>query len=217
MQKIDKSQATLPASYKKWLAQDAEADKNFRHYYDDIVMNLYKCQSGVCAYTEAFICPAELYETDNWIKGKYIIPDEAEFTRVDHRGELDHFDPSEKNLHYWNWDNLFMIDAKINSIKSNKPAHPYLKPDLAAYSPEEYFEYDDQTHRFIPHTDINDHNIFSQIKYMIDEVLCLNHGVIRKDRENYINELKDKKLRGQAFVVDRFFTSVKWIVLQGDI
>lgn len=220
MQKIDKSKVTLPAKYTTWLAiedKGKEANKNFRDHYDDIVMNLYKCQKGVCAYTEAFICPPALYADNNWVTGNYIIPNEAEFSRVDHRGELDHFDPQNKNVKYWNWDNLFMIEAKINSIKSNKQVFRYLKPDLEDYSPEKYFEYDDQTHRFIPNTDINDANIVAEIKYMIDEVLCLNHGVVRKDRENYINELKDKKQRGQEFIIDRFFTSIKWVVLEEGI
>lgn len=180
-------------------------------------MNLYKCQQGVCAYTEAYICPMELYEVNNWKTGKYIIPDEAEFSRVDHRGELDHFDPENKKVQYWNWDNLFMIEAKINSVKSNKEVFHYLKPDLNDYTPEKYFEYDDQTHRFIPNTDINDEKVVLEIKYMIDEVLCLNHGVVRKDRENYINELKDKKQRGQELIIDRFFTSVKWTVLEEEV
>ncbi len=213
MQKIEKKQTLLPAKYAAWLVVKQE-NKNFRHHYDDIIMNLYKCQKGVCAYTEAFICPAELYAENNWITGAYIIPDQNEFTRVDHRGELDHFDPENKKALYWNWDNLFMIEAKVNSIKSNKSSIDFLKPDLDNYSPEQYFEYEDQTHRFIPHTDIVDINSVKKIKYMIDEVPCLNHGVVRKDRENYINELKDKKQRGQDFIVDRFFTSVRWVVLE---
>jgi len=214
MQKIVKSKETLPSNYKTWLSEVQDGNKDFRYYYDDIVMNLYKCQQGVCAYTEAYICPMPLYEANNWTTGKYIIPDEAEFSRVDHRGELDHFDPENKKIQYWNWDNLFMIDSKINNIKSNKQVFHYLKPDLNDYTPEKYFEYDDETHRFIPNTDFEDENIVSEIKYMIDEVLCLNHGVVRKDRENYINELKDKKQRGQEFIIDRFFTSVKWAVLE---
>ena len=217
MQKIDKTETNLPLKYAEWLANDDKesAKRNFRSQYDSIVMNLYKIQKGVCAYTEAFICPPKLYHETNWATGEYVISTENEFTRIDHRGELDHFDPENKKVKYWNWDNLFMIDSKINSIKSNKPVHGYLKPDLAAYNPDQYFEYDDQTHRFIPNTDIEDAEMKKEIKYMIDEVLNLNHGVVRIDRENYINELKDKKLRGQKYLVDRFFTSVRWVILEG--
>ncbi len=42
--------------------------------------------------------------------------------------------------------------------------------------------------------------------------LCLNHGVVRNDRRDYIKELKAKKQRGEEIEVDRFFTAVKWIV-----
>ncbi len=212
MQPITKIPFKLPSNYQSWLESNPADDKNFRSSYDDIVMNLYKCQNGVCAYTESFICPPELFDDRNWETGGYVILDESEFSRVDHRGELEHFDPENKKVRYWNWENLFMIDSKINSIKTNKPVHNFLKPDLLDYSPELYFEYDDQTHRFIPHTDIEDTELISQIKYMIDEVLCLNHGVVKVDRKNYINELMDKKLRGQNFVIDRFFTSVKWVL-----
>lgn len=214
MQKIDKTRSTLPLTYKKWLAQDVDFGKNFRHYYDDIVMNLYKCQHGVCAYTEMFICIPDLYNPANWVKGRYQIPNEAEYKRIDHLGELEHFDANNKKVKYWNWDNLFMIHSKVNSIKSNGASLPYLKPDLPDYAPETYFEYDEQTHRYIPNTDIDSIETTAEIQHMIDKVLFLNHGVVRKDRENYINELKDKKLRGQQFTVDRFFTSVRWVVLE---
>jgi hypothetical protein len=148
-------------------------------------MNLYKCQSGVCAYTEAYICPAELYAAENWVKGRYKIPDAAEYKRTDHRGEMDHFDPKDKKVSYWNWDNLFMIDAKINGIKSDEKVAPYLKPDLENYSPEKYFDYDSDTNLFVPNTDIEDPKITEEIQNMIDKVLCLNHGVVKNDRRDH--------------------------------
>lgn len=212
MKQINKTPFKLPSKYQKWLESNPADNKNFRDFYDDIVMNLYRCQNGVCAYTESFICPTELFSENNWSTGEYIITDESEFSRVDHRGELEHFDAQNKNVQYWNWDNLFMIDSKINSIKTNKLVNDFLKPDLPDYNPELYFEYDDQTHRFIANTEIEDDELIAKIRYMIDEVLCLNHGVVKVDRKNYINELKDKKMRGQHFVIDRFFTSVKWVL-----
>ncbi len=112
----------LPAKYKDWVLKEdkgEESNKNFRSYYDNIILNLYKCQSGICAYTEKYICIPELYKDENWVEGNYVIPDDAKFQRVDHLGELDHYDPANKKIQYWNWDNLFMIDAKINSIKSD--------------------------------------------------------------------------------------------------
>jgi hypothetical protein len=105
MRKIDKNYETLLSSqYKTWL-DNLEA-KELKHplsrtYYDDIAMELYKCQNGVCAYTERWICPATLYINAHWVDGKYKMDDNAEFRRVDHAGELDHFDTSLKKDKYW--------------------------------------------------------------------------------------------------------------------
>ena len=215
MRKINKSvDKLLSTKYRQWL-NNAAADGNLpnganRYYYDDVAMNLYKCQSGVCAYTEMQICVPELYADNNWVEGKYKAPDNSEHKRIDHFGEMDHFDAENKRVNYWNWDNLFMIHAKINSLKTNRDAVAYLKPDIEGYSPEKYFDYDDQTHRFIPNTEIEDPAMVNEIKYMIDDVLFLNHGVVRNERRDYINVLKDKQKRGEEITIDRFFTSASW-------
>ncbi len=212
MQKLDKSiSKILSTKYMEWLNNpDVKHEGNNRYYYDDVAMNLFRCQSGVCAYTEMFICPAALYEEGNWTKGRYNLPEDAEYKRIEHLGELEHFDPENKKVQYWNWDNLFMIESKINSIKSDAEIVPYLKPDRSDYSPEKYFDYDDETHRFIPNTNITDPTKTAEIKNMIDNVLCLNHGTIKNYRENYINIIKDKKDRGIPYQIDQFFTAVKW-------
>ena len=214
MQKIDKSvDKILSTKYKAWLDNDAvKHDGSNRSYYDDVAMNLYKCQSGVCAYTEMHICVPDLYTDDNWVKGRYKIPDTAEHKRIDHLGELEHFDPEDKKVNYWNWDNLFMIHAKINGIKSGATPVAYLKPDADEYAPEKYFDYDEGTNRFIPNTEIKDPVIANEIQYMIDKVLFLNHGVVKNERRDYINTIKDKKERGILYTIDRFFTAVKWTV-----
>jgi hypothetical protein len=216
MRKIDKTKI-ISTRYHTWLgkvnAKGAIHNKNYTYYYDDVVMNLYNCQEGVCAYTEMHICIPELYKSDNWINGKYKLPATG-IKRNDHFGELDHYDPSDKTEHYWNWDNLFMIHAKVNSIKTNNPIVPYLKPDLPAYSAEKYFDYDVETHRFIPNTDIDDNNIVKEIQEMIDDVLCLNHGVVRNERRDFINNLLSKRERGEPLVIDRFFTSVTWVLAE---
>src|SRR4051812_29565745 len=134
MQKIDKtSKNILSTKYQTWLKKiDAEKKihtKTSHSYYDDVAMNLYKCQTGVCAYTEMYICVPELYADENWINGRYKIPDTAEYKRIDHFGEMDHFNAEDKKEYYWNWDNLFMIHSKINSIKTNNKAVEFLKPD----------------------------------------------------------------------------------------
>jgi hypothetical protein len=132
--------------------------------------------------------------------------------RVDHLGELDHFDPEDKKTHYWNWNNLFMIHAKINGIKSDQKVVGYLKPDSKDYDPRRFFDYDEITHRFIPSTDISDDEKKQEIQYMIDSVLLLNHGVVRNERRDYIGMLKGKRDRNEHFEIDRFFTAVSWSI-----
>lgn len=215
MQKLDKTfNSILSTKYRAWIDKLNTAgkkhDRNNRYYYDDIAMNLYKCQIGVCAYTEMFICIPELYADINWKNGRYKITNNKEYDRLDHLGEMDHFDANDKAKHYWQWDNLFMIHAKVNSIKSNKVSGKFLKPDNPEYSPEKYFDYDEITHRFIPNTNIVDLNLVHEIQYMIDHVLLLNHGVVRNERRDWINMIKDKKEKGLKFTIDRFFTATKW-------
>jgi hypothetical protein len=214
MQKIDKNyDEILSRKYKIWVDNLEKSNKKHpesRTYYDDIVMELFRCQKGVCAYTEMFICIPSLYDKANWKDGKYQIPDEVAFKRTDHLGELEHFNPDLKENQYWLWDNFFMIHSTVNSLKSNKSVVKYLKPDLTEYSPEKYFEYDEITHRFIPNTDIENKEQRKEIQRMIDEVLYLNHGVVKSERENFINEIKQKIKFGTPYKIDRFFTAVNW-------
>lgn len=216
MRKIDKNyNMLLSTKYKKWvdkLEQEGTKHPESRTYYDDVVMELYKCQLGVCAYTERYICPEELYEENKWVDGKYITNINDEYKRVDHAGEMDHFDPELKENQYWLWDNLFMIDSTINSRKNNEKPLAYLKPDLPDYAPEKYFDYDEETHRFIPNTDIGDENTRNEIQRMIDHVLFLNHGVVRKDRQNFINDIRLKQKYHSDIKIDRFFTAVSWCI-----
>ncbi len=213
MQKIDKNyDEILSTKYKTWvdnLEKNKKKHPESRTYYDDVVMDLYRCQKGVCAYTEMFICPENLYDKSNWKDGEYKIPDEAAFKRTDHLGELEHFNPDLKTNQYWLWDNFFMIHSKINSLKSNKPVVDYLKPDAPDYSPEKYFDYDENTHWFVPNPDIKDEVKRAEIQRMIDEVLFLNHGVVRNERKNFVNKLKQKIKFGNTPKIDRFFTAIK--------
>lgn len=216
MKKIDKTSGLLSDSYQKWLKKENSSGKphksSYRYYYDDVCMDLYRCQKGVCAYTEMYICISDLYTEKNWNNGKYKIPNTEQYSRLDHLGEMDHFNPDEKSEKYWNWNNLFMIHAKINSIKTNTDVVEYLKPDLTDYDPQKYFDYDEITHRFTPNTDIADPTKIKQIQIMIDNVLCLNQGVVRNERRDYLNLLKQKKVNQESFVVDRFFTAANWVL-----
>lgn len=213
MRKIDKNyNSLLSTQYKTWvdnLESNSTKHPLSRAYYDDVAMELYKYQQGVCAYTERYICPAELYESTRWVDGKYLNDESAEYRRVDHAGEMDHFDPNLKKDKYWLWSNLFMIDATINSRKSNNNVLTYLKPDLDEYSPEKYFDYDEVTHKFIPNTELSGETR-AEIQNMIDNVLFLNHGVVKNDRRDFINSVKFKQKYGMTPVIDRFFTAVRW-------
>ena len=40
-------------------------------YYYDVVMNLLWCQRSVCAYNERLLFDEQMYETENWLEGKY--------------------------------------------------------------------------------------------------------------------------------------------------
>lgn len=214
MRKIDKS-IQLSTKYQNWLNGLDKPHPKSSSYTDDVVMSLYSCQKGVCAYTEMFICPPVLYANECWTDGGYNFPEASGLKRNHHLGELEHFDPDDKKERHWNWDNLFMIDAKINSNKSNQPVAAYLKPDLDDYSPERYFDYDRKTHRFVPNSDIEDEDIVNEIQRMIDEVLYLNHGVIRIDRTNFIKTIKDEIDRGirtNIDNIDRFFTATQWVI-----
>lgn len=219
MQHIEKNYDNIFSKrYQAWvdkLELESKKHPDSRTYYDDIVMDLYRCQKGVCAYTEMFICPPNLYSEPNWVDGKYIISEPEEYKRTDHLGELEHFNPALKSNQYWLWSNFFMIHSTINGLKSNKPVLDFLKPDLDDYQPEKHFDYDESTHRFIPNTEIEDENIRLQIQKMIDEVLFLNHGVVRLERENFIKSIKQKIEFKSEYKVDRFFTSVRWCL--GDI
>lgn len=216
MRKIDKNISKVSSiEYVKWVTNLEEKGKTHpksRTFYDDVIMDLYRIQEGVCAYTERFICPEELYKITNWKDGKYIIPNEEEFKRTDHAGELEHYNPELKENQYWLWDNFFMIDSTINSRKSDRKVVTYLKPDLEDYSPEKYFDYDEKTHRFIPNTDIEDENMVKEIQYMIDDVLFLNHGVIKNDRRDFINDIQQKIKLNLYYKIDRFFTAASWCI-----
>ena len=185
-----------------------EHPADYNYYKTDIVMDLYQCQNGVCAYTEMYICVPELFAPSNWVKGKHKIEKPEDVKKTDHFGELEHWDPSLKKTHYWLWSNLFMIHASINGLKSNKAIVDYLKPDMPDYDSAKYFDYDEKTHLFRPNTEIEDEKVRDEIQRMIDHILFLNHGVVRRQRIEYINGLKFKKQHGQLISVDRFFTAV---------
>lgn len=195
MRKIDKS-TILSTAYKKWVEElesnmlshkvyDSNASK-FK-FYQDIVMNLFHCQNGLCAYTEQQLCPEEMYERNNWTR-EGIFSKSKNDTKP-YIGELDHFDESLKETKGWLWENLFMIDADTNNRKGTKTIDYILKPDERAYTPEELLEYSESTGRFEPHHSRSEEEK-DRIQYMI-RVLGINHHNVVDKRRREVGRLKD--------------------------
>jgi hypothetical protein len=197
MQKIDKTQIRSTI-YKKW--QDDLEAKNEPHpkynssageYYTDIVMNLFYCQNGLCAYTEVSLCTADHFNTEKWSAGRYI-----PFTTKPYKGQLEHWDESLKSKNAdtagkkdWLWNNFFMAESDTNRDKGVKKVANILKPDTAAYDPFVLLEYDADSHKYranITLSDFEQTEINNSIK-----VLGINHpNIIAKRRdvvENYFD------------------------------
>jgi hypothetical protein len=202
MKKIDKKKQ-LSTVYKKW--ENVLEEKNTPHpkyisskgeYYIDIVMDLLRCQSGLCAYTEVQLCSLD-YLTDNkWEGGRYKENIEGKV----HNGQLEHFDEmlkwkekrekidTDNNVIYqkkdWLWSNFFMVDSDTNNRKSTKPIDYILKPDLDNYDPFKLFDYSIVTHMFTPNTELPDAER-DRIKVMI-EVLGINFPNVVDKRKQVV-------------------------------
>jgi len=112
MRRIDKTRI-LSTKYKEWV--DRLDRENLDHpkketYKLDVVMNLFYCQGGVCAYTEMRLCPPNLLDEQKWVNGRY----KGKKEEIDKFGSLDHFDPRLKEKKFWKWENLFMVHTDIN-------------------------------------------------------------------------------------------------------
>lgn len=176
MKRIDKS-VILSTAYKKW-EENLEAhqcphpayNSSKGMFYHDIIMNLYHCQNGLCAYTERTLVLTGL-ENHCWNQeGRYSADLPSHF------GELEHFDESLKSNKGWLWDNLFMVDGKINRKKSSREINNILKPDLPEYDPFALLSYDHEKHIFFANTqniDLTEEDIKS-INDMID-ILGINY------------------------------------------
>lgn len=189
MRKIDKSEI-LSTQYKQWeenLGENHPAYTSSNHrFYHDIVFNLFYCQKGVCAYTEKFLCDDNFYSVSNWQDGKYTIANPKFF------GALDHFESSLKITKAWLWDNLFMVQKDINDKhKRNLPVDDILKPDRDEYDPFWLFEYDEELHIFIPHTQNLSVELQERVRIMI-LTLGINHPSIVKDRRNHLGYIFTK-------------------------
>ena len=214
MRKIDKTRI-LSTVYKKW-EEELEASQtphpeytSSKHkHYQDIVMNLFHCQGGLCAYTEKFLCTPDFYEDKHWKSGKYCSP------KPETNGQLDHFDESLKfktsnptGTKSWLWDNFFMIDSDTNIKKRDKPVDDILKPDRAGYDPFELLEYNDKMHVYIANTDLSEATQ-ERINNMID-ILGINHSSIKTRRKHTITQYKKSKEFDMSFAILEFPTAIE--------
>jgi len=177
--------------YKAWL-DGLEANRQ-RHpaynssqgeYYIDIVMNLFHCQGGLCAYTEQFLCPNEHYAAACWQGGRYMGPNAVPM-QVQFSGQLEHFDKGLKIRKAWKWDNLFMVCSDVNTkVKKSNAVDKILKPDMASYSHAKRLEYDSSKNIFIPNTSLSPDKR-ARIKIMLD-TLGINWGPVREARRIYL-------------------------------
>lgn len=201
MKQINKT-CDKATNYKTWL-DDIEA-RNENHpkygsgttynlYSKDIVMNLLRCQEGLCAYTEFRLCNPEHYSDDKWSEGSYT-------GTYQHTGQIDHFDDDLKTNKGWLWDNLFLIYSDINTkhkriLQRNIDIDDILKPDLAVYNPNELLQYDKDTHLFIPKVSISDAEKRARISKMI-HLLGLNFQPMIDFRKNYLEPIFNRLILG---------------------
>jgi len=181
------------------------------NHYQDIKMQLYHCQNGLCAYTEMRLCSKEFYESTNWENGKY----KTDIEKGIGRGQLDHFDESLKSknndvngIKDWLWDNFFMVDSDVNTVvKRSLPVHPSMKPDSPNYDPFNLMEYDIDTHTFIPNTTLDE----ATQKIIEDSIYALGINTVYSQRRNYImKEMQLISLEEKSFdeiKIDEFPTA----------
>lgn len=192
MREIDKTNR-LSTVYTNWeavLETNKEAHPKYNssaneHYYH-VVMDLLRCQNGLCAYTEVRLCPPIFYDASYWENGKYNTTDWQKI--VPYEGQLEHFDESlkskkadKKGRKDWLWDNFFMVQSDTNRIKGRKKVASFLKPDIKDYTPQKYFSYNQNTHRFEPKKDLDETQKQSIVESL--DVLGINHPTIIHKRQ----------------------------------
>ncbi len=202
MRKIDKS-VILSKNYKNWLQKIRAKNKTHKtcsEYKTDVIMSLLYCQKGVCAYTEMRLCVPDIIKENNWNKSRYINRN----LNLDKIGDLEHFDPKLKRVYDCEWNNLFMVFHEVNSLKkdTNIDLIKEFKPDNVNYNPNKIFDYDIETHKFRPNSDIEDKQKIEKIKTLL-KLLSINKGFIKYERETFLNNVKFNK----NIKIDRFFTA----------
>jgi hypothetical protein len=210
MRKIDKT-AILSKVYKNWeesLNEHPTYDSSDNKFYYDVVMNLFHCQNGLCAYTEKSLCNPKYIDSSFWQDDKYPYSKEKSLFN----GSLDHFDSTKKKSQSWLWDNLFMVDSDTNRRKGTKEVDEILKPDRADYDPFKLLEYDIKTHSFIANTELPEE---AQIKinHLLDDVLGVNHSSVCFERRRIlvtINSVIDGPFTWETVEITEFPTAFEF-------
>jgi hypothetical protein len=183
MRKINKT-TILSTAYKNWeesLETHPDYDSSKNKFYYDVVMNLFHCQQGLCAYTEQLLCIPDFHGAENWKDGVYQKP-----VNWSIKGQLEHFDSSQKKEKGWLWDNFFMADTDVNTkIKRTRPVDNILKFDRPDYDEFQLLEYDSSRHIFIANTENLDEETQERINEMLF-TLGVNHEPVRTVREDYL-------------------------------
>lgn len=184
MRKIDKT-TILSTAYKNWeelLETHPDYDNSTikKKFYRDVVMNLFHCQQGLCAYTEQLVCISDFYDAQNWQDGIYQKP-----ANWFVKGQLEHFDSTKKKEKGWLWDNFFMADTDVNTkIKRSNSVDEILKFDSPDYDEFRLLEYNSTEHIFIASTDLEE-SIQDRINQMLF-TLGVNHEPVRTVRAEYL-------------------------------
>lgn len=192
MRKIDKT-IHCSTAYRDWEAQ-LEAQKQPHPaynssngmYYKDIVMELLRCQGGICAYTEVHLCSQEALNATMWENGCYS-------SKIkENNGALEHFDESLKyksgdpqsQQKDWLWSNFFVVDSDTNTRKGTKPVDYILKPDSDDYDPFRLLAYSPLTGFYQPNSNLPDVDK-DRVKSMID-TLGINFPALVDKRKRMV-------------------------------
>lgn len=179
MRKINKT-IVLSTKYKEW-QEDLES-RNIAHplytsahrYYRDIVMELLRCQGGLCAYTEVQLCASSDFAEDKWSDGCYM-----QIEKVND-GELEHFNEALKDRQGYLWSNLFVVQSDTNRRKGVKPVDDILRPDSVRYDPFQLLDYSSLTGIYTARTNLPE-NERTRIDTMLD-TLGINFPNLRNKR-----------------------------------
>ncbi len=194
MRKIDK-QTCLSKNYEKWVSTLGEEHPKYTSsagdYYKDIVMSLFYCQRGLCAYTERRLCNPEKFSETLWVENEQGDMHYGS-ERPEYFGQLDHFNPDLKPSKGWSWDNFFMIDSDVNrGVKKRKVPDPIVKPDGAAYDPNLLFQLLPD-YRFEAHPDLES-SVREAVSTSIND-LGINYGPVvdarRRSTEAWLKALQ---------------------------